>query len=52
VIRRRHRRVIAMRQVSSLCLQPRVVERIRRAYERQRPAECVDQLLVMPVFGV
>src|SRR4029079_11290258 len=52
VIRCRHRRVIAMREMARLGLEPNVVRRIGRAGQRQRAAEGVDDLLVMAMLRV
>src|SRR3954452_23773351 len=42
--------MIAMRDDPRLGFEPGAMRRIRRADQRQRPAEGVDDLLVMPVL--
>ncbi len=51
VVRRRHRGMIAMRELTRLRLEPRVVCRIGRAHQRERSAERVDHFLIVPVLG-
>ena len=51
VVRRRHRRMIAMREMPRFRLEPRVVRRIRRAHERQRAVERVDDFLIVAMLA-
>ena len=52
VIRRGHRRMIAMREMPRLRFEPRVVRGIRRAHQRERAAERVDHFLIVAVLRV
>ena len=51
VVRRRHRRVVAMRELARFGLEPRVVARIGCAHQRQRPAQRIDHFLVVSMLG-
>jgi hypothetical protein len=50
VVRRRRRRVVAMRQSLRFGLEPRGVAWLRRAHQRQRTVQRVDDLLEVPVL--
>jgi len=42
--------MIAVRQMTRLGFQPARVRRLRHTHERQRAAECIDDLLIVPVL--